>query len=100
MPRHWTHLPNTGRQLICASPRRLDIFAHSPSGTLHVAEVEIITTGFAVSIYMPSGNGYVNTSLVGDSHVFGEVPHTFSKVFGPLADDVVGNDDAEEVYAD
>ena len=57
-------------------------------------------TGFAVSIYMPSGNGYINTSLVGDLHVFGEVPHTFSKVFGPLADDVIGYDDAEEVYAD
>ena len=100
MPCRWTHLPNTGHQLICASPCRLNIFAHGPSGTLHVAEVEIITTGFAVSISMPSRNGYVNTCLVRDSHVFGEVPHTFSKVLGPLADDVVGNDDAEEVYTD
>ena len=32
--------------------------------------------------------------------MFGEVPYTFSKVLGPLADDVVGNDDAEEVYTD
>ena len=52
-----------------------------------------------MSIYMPSRNGHIDTSLVGDSHMFREVPHTFSKVLGPLADDAVGNDNAE-VYTD
>jgi hypothetical protein len=99
MPCRWTHLPNTGHQLICTRPRRLDILAHGPSSTLHVAEVEVITTGIAVSIDMPPQNRHVNLHHFGDSHMFREILHAFSKVLGPLADDIVGDDDTEESYA-
>jgi hypothetical protein len=56
-------------------------------------------TGIAMSIDMPPRDHHVNLRCFGDSHMFGEVFHTFSKVLGPLADDIVGDDDAEEGYA-
>jgi hypothetical protein len=52
-----------------------------------------------MSIDMPPRDRHVNLRRFGDSHMFGEVFHTFSKVLGPLADDIVGDDDAEEGYA-
>ena len=96
MPRRWTHLPNTGCQLICTCPHCLDILAHGPSSALHVAEVEVITTHIAVSVNMPPWNRHVNLHRFGDLHVFGEVLHAFSKVLGPLANDIIGDDDVEE----
>jgi hypothetical protein len=81
VPRRWTHLSNTGCQLVRTCPRCLDILAHGPSGTLHVAEVEVRATPITVSIYVPPGDGHVNAGRVGNSHVFGKVLHTFSEVF-------------------
>ena len=51
-----------------------------------------------MSIDMPPRDRHINLCHFGDSHMFREVFHTFLKVLGPLADDIVGDDDAEEVY--
>ena len=95
----WTHLPNTGCQLICTCPGRFDILAHSLSSTLHVAEVEVIPTRVTVSIDMPPRDCHINLGRFRDSHMFGEALHAFLKVLRPLANDVISDDDAEERYA-
>ena len=52
-----------------------------------------------MSIDVPTGDCHPNLRHLGDSHVFGVVLHTFSKVFRPLANDVVGDDNTEKCYA-
>ena len=54
VPHCWTHLSNTGCQLVCNHPCHLNILTHSPSGTLHVAEVEIGVTHITMSMMATS----------------------------------------------
>ena len=86
-------------QLVCTCPCCVDIFAYSPTRTLHVAEVEVTSTAITVSVHVPPRDCHVNLGWFGDSHKFWEVVYAFLKVLGPLANNIVSDDDAQECYA-
>ena len=85
--------------MVCTGPGCFDILADRPPGTLHVVKIEIVPTGIAVSVDVPSRDCHVNLRCLRYSHIFRIVLHSFSEILRPLANDIVGNDDVEKRYA-
>lgn len=51
-----------------------------------------------MSVDMPARDCHVDLRCFGDSHMFRIALHTFSEILRPLANDVIGDDDAEKGY--
>lgn len=83
------HFSNTSRKGIGMCPGGLDFFAACPSDSLHVPEIKFTLTIRTVTFNMPTRNSTSDFRRLRDSHVLRELLHSLLEVLGPLACNIV-----------
>ena len=70
-------------------PGGLDFFAACPSNSLHVPKIKITLTVRTVTFDMPTWNSTSDFHCLRDSHVLRELLHSLLEVLGPLACNII-----------
>ena len=86
------HFSNASRKGIGMRPTGFDFFAACPSDSFHVPEIKFTLTIGTVTFNMPTRNSTSDIRRLRDSHVLRELLHSLLEVLGPLACNIIRDD--------
>jgi len=97
MARTWTHFAYTGPERVRLSPGGFHLLPAGPPNTVHIAEAKHLAV-VAMSINVPTRDPNVDQCGWVKLEIVRKVFHAAPKIFGPLAANIVRNDDARELH--